>query len=311
LIPEDCLVSYTDGTTYAPASLPAAGTLPSAAPSQARPLRALLRSFRRNFLDQQDPFVCAGEPLDEFTFSGSYELPLHESAQEIADEIRAAIHDSLSNGNLARAELDVIDFSDALMQHEAPRRFIVTRTTTPRRTPITIYAYFQPYGQHLFYSVRSYAVPSLNGWKLLAALVVGFMGFGPLFGLVGMLLALKPGMGIFLLLVIGAGVTFVCRKFIRNITSGDSVSIALRKQFPGAMTIGSYDDDDVIAFLKTNIALTLGTIAKVLEKHGVETGTLRQVVQNLHTINIDTGGGGIVGAVFGGSGNSAIGQMLK
>ncbi len=277
----------------------------------ARSLRSLLKTFRRHLFDQQDPFVCTGEPQEEFTFSGSYELPHGEPVQEIADEIRAAIHDSLANGNLAHARLEVIDFSDALLHYEEPRRFIVTRTTTSRGTPVTIYAYFQPYGQHLFYSVRSYAVPSINGWKLLATLAIGFMGFGPLFGFVAFTLAMKPMVGMLLLFVFAAGIAFACRSFIRNVAAGDPVSIALRKQFPGAMTVGTFDDDDVIAFLKTNVALTLGTLAKVLEKHGVQTDMLRQVVQNLHTINIDTGGGGIVGAVFGGSGNSAIGSVLK
>lgn len=291
--------------------LPAAGTPAVDVPAHTQALRALVRSFRKNFLDQQDPFECTGEPQEEFTFSGSYEMPTGKSAQEIADEIRAAIHGSLANGNLAHAEVEVVDFSDAVMHPEPPRRFIVTRTNTSRQTPITIYAYFQAYGEHLFYSVRSYAVPSMNGWKLLLALLIGFGLVGPLLALVGAAMMVRLSLGFLLLLLFGAGLTFLCRNFIRNIIAGDRVSIALRKQFPGAMTVGTFDDDDVVAFLKTNVALTLGTVAKVLERHGVETETLRQIVQNLHVTNIDTGGGGIVGAVFGGSGNSVVGQVRK
>ena len=175
---------------------------------------------------------------------------------------------------------------------------------------MTVYAYFQPYGQHLFYSVRSYAVPSLNGWKLFGALLLGVKGLDLLVGLVVFGVGLEP-LSIPFLILLGASLVFVCRNLIRNIVAGDSVWIAVRKQFPGAMNTGSFDHDDVAAFLKTNVALTLGTVAKVLERHGVETETLRQIVQNLHVTNIHTGGGGIIGAVFGGSGNSAVGQVRR
>ena len=42
------------------------------------------------------------------------------------------------------------------------------------------------------------------------------------------------------------GLAVVFRKTLRALLSGDPPSIALRKQFPGELGAGSFDDDDVI-----------------------------------------------------------------
>ena len=68
------------------------------------------------------------------------------------------------------AEVEIVDFDDARVKGEPPRRFVVTRTRTARKTPVNVNAYFQPYGEHLFYSVRSYTVPRLNLSRLLQTL---------------------------------------------------------------------------------------------------------------------------------------------
>lgn len=368
---------------------------PAAAPRQPAPL-VVRRVFGRHLMDRQDPFETSGVSQRDFTVNGSYRLPpaASTSAQQLAEEIREEIHASLVRGCVAGAQVEIVDFDDARVKAEPPRRFVVTRTRTARKTPVNVNAYFQPYGEHLFYSVRSYTVPTLdlprllrtlwitflvllalNGFLGLLALAAGFLGSalgptgfsmenvsdvpardpsifatedGPLFptgevqgypteqlpgfpsaeGLdfpweerpgkpaaTGSLLTMALGMARVLngfvavalssLLVLAA----VFRKFLKNLFSGDTPSIALRKQFPGELGVGSFDDDDVIAFFKTNLDLTLTAISDVLERHGIDTRALRTIIQNLQTINVNTGGGEIVGAVFGGTNNSASGAV--
>lgn len=305
--------------------------------------------FRRNLLDRQDPFETSGVGQRDFTVSGSYKLPPTLSAQQLADEIRSEIHASLVRGCVAGAEVEIVDFEDARVKGEPPRRFVVTRTRTARKTPVNVNAYFQPYGEHLFYSVRSYTVPKLNLVKLLHTLWILLLVLSPiLIPYIGKLVSgaatdysnspisgatgfpsggesgfdmgensgysaaedssRKGGFSMAPIIILLALVV-VLRKFLRNLFSGDSVSIALRKQFPGELGVGSFDDDDVIAFFKTNLDLTLAAISKVLEEHGIDTKALRTIIQNLQTINVNTGGGEIVGAVFGGTGNTATGAV--
>lgn len=310
--------------------------------------------FRRNLMDRQDPFETSGVGQPDFTVSGSYKLPPEISAQQLADEIRAEIHASLVRGCVAGAEVEIVDFDDARVKGEPPRRFVVTRTRTARKTPVNVNAYFQPYGEHLFYSVRSYTVPRLNLSKLLQTIWMLMLVLSPiLIPYVGKLAmgaaqnrasaamgasfgapsegsegGFGMGMGGMsdnsgaeegsggsddgfsmapIIFLVGLAVVF--RKTLRALLSGDPPSIALRKQFPGELGAGSFDDDDVIAFFKTNLDLTLEAISQVLERHGIDTKALRAIIQNLQTINVNTGGGEIVGAVFGGSGNSASGAV--
>jgi hypothetical protein len=305
--------------------------------------------FRRNLMDRQDPFETSGVGQRDFTVNGSYKLPPDTSAQQLADEIRAEIHASLVRGCVAGADVEIVDFEDAKLKGEPPRRYVVTRTRTARKTPVNVNAYFQPYGEHLFYSVRSYTVPKLDISRLLHTLWILLLALSPILipyigklaasaaqdrasGSVGGAMGAPSGDaagfsmegasdystggdgsegagGVSMTpIIVLLALAVVFRKFLRNLVSGDSVSIALRKQFPGELGVGSFDDDDVIAFFKTNLDLTLAAISDVLEAHGIDTKALRTIIQNLQTINVNTGGGEIVGSVFGGTSNTATVQ---
>jgi hypothetical protein len=272
------------------------------------PLQGVSRSFRRGFLDRQDPFESAGRQMRNFTFSGSYEIP-NGRPPELADEIRAEIHDRIMAGNIAAGELEVVDLNDAALDNEPARRFIVSHTDTRRRTLVTVNSYVQPYGQHLYYSVRSYILPPLSIWKLALALLFTYVMLtrADAIPFLGMLLYSESGIKSLLFGMATLAVVF--GKLIRNVLAGDAVLTALRKQFQKRFDWGTFNDDDVSAFLKTNLDFTLGTIARVLERHGIEASGLRAIVQNLQTINVNNAGGSIIGAVFGGRGNSASGKV--
>lgn len=280
-------------------------------PARGRPLpQPVRRSFRRNFLDRQDPFESAGREISDFTFSGSYEL-LGEPPEQVAHEIRAEMVQELVQGNLASTNVEILDFNDEGAGDEPPRRFIVSHTDTTRQTLVTVNAYLQPYGEHLYYSVRSYLLPPLSIRKLLLALLFTFVMLTQVDNvpLLGVLLYSDSGMkALFFGLVV---VSVVFRKLIGNLLAGDTLLTALRKQFPKQFDWGTFNNDDVSAFLKTNLKFTLGTIARVLERHGIEATGLQAVVQNLQTVNINNSGGSIVGAVIGGAGNRATGQVRK
>jgi hypothetical protein len=256
------------------------------------------RAFGRGFLDRKDPFEASGRLLRQFTFSNSYDLN-GEPPQAVADEIHARLQQQLADGNLKDTQLSVVDFDDASQHSEPARRFFVTQTTTRRETVVTVNAYLCAYGDHLYYSVRSYLLPILNIWKLL--LVVSFTLFALAF-------AAGADLGL-LMLAILAGVVFHLRKFMIDLAAGDPLSIALRKLYPGGLNSGTFDADDATAFLKTNVSLMLGTVATVLEKHGVDTGGLRTTIQRLEVNNISTGGGSIIGAAIGGIANQVAAEV--
>lgn len=261
------------------------------------PPAAIRRPFRRNFLDRKDPFEASGHPINSFTFSNSYDLE-GTPPQEVADEIHERLQRQLADGNLADTSLEVVDFEDASVPGEPARRFFVTHTTTRRKTVVTVNAYMRPYGDHLYYSVRSYVLPMLNIWKLLLAAVI-------------ILAALRTAteLGSIALLFVVVGLVVYLRNFIIDVAAGEPVIIALRKQFPGGVNAGTFDDDDMMAFLKTNVSLTLNTIATVLEKHGIDTGGLRMFVQKMETYQVNTGGGSIIGAAIGGIANRIAAEV--
>lgn len=256
------------------------------------------RSFRRSFLDRKDPFEAAGTVLRHFTFSNSYDLE-GEPPQAVAEEIQTRLLQQLADGNLADTKLDVVDFDDASLGDEPARRFFVTHTTTRRNTVVTMNAYFRAYGDHLYYSVRSYVLPMISIWKLL--LVVGITFFALRF-------STQTDQAL-LSLAILVGVVIHLRKLIIDVASGDPLSIALRKQYPGGLNSGTFDDDDATVFFKTNVSLTLRTVATVLEKHGVDTGGLRMMVQRMEINNVSTGGGSIIGAAIGGIANRIAAEV--
>jgi hypothetical protein len=263
------------------------------------------RSFRRNFLDRQDPFETAGHQMRHFTFPGSYELH-GQPGPQVVDEIQTRMVERLVDGNLAGAEVEVIDFDDAGFHEEPARRFIVTHTDTRRRTLVTVNAYVQASGDHLYYSVRSYILPPLSIWKLLLGLLFTWLVFTRA-DVGAAWLGMESPVAVLAVSLLILAITF--RNLIRNLLAGDTVLTALRKQFPRRFDWGTFNDDDVAAFLKTSLQLTLGTIASVLEAHGIEVAGLKAIMQNLQTVNIHMNNGNIVGAIFGGTGNVATGKV--
>lgn len=280
-----------------PRSVPAA-VVPATKPSP-QPVR---RSFRRNFLDRQDPFQTAGHQMPDFTFPGSYELNGAPGPQ-VVDEIHTRVVQRLVNGDLADAKVEVIDFDDAGMHGEPARRFVVASTDTRRGTMVTVNAFVQAYGDHLFFSVRSYLLPPLSIWKLLLSILIT----AAVYAVLDASLGVEPGPVPLIVTAIVAAVIF--RKVIRNVLAGDPLLTALRKQFPQQLDWGTFNDDDVTAFLKTSLRLTLGSIASVLESHGIEVTGLKTIVQNIQTTNNYSASGTIVGAIFGGTGNNATGKV--
>lgn len=297
-------------------ALPVAGggapiSIPVSPAGKQRPhSQPVKRSFRRSLLDLKDPFESAGRQMWNFTFSGSYDLD-GQPPEPVAEEIRERLYKQLLDGNLADAQLQVVDFDDASRVEESARRFVVTSTNTRRHTLVTVNTYLRAYGDHLYFSVRSYILPPLSIWKLMMSVSLTYvlLSGASYVASVGWMLGL--GFGGSYLFVMLAIIAFVFRKLIRNLLAGDPVLTALRKQFPKRFDWGTFNDDDVTAFLKTNLHLTLRTIASVLDAHGIETGGLRAIVQNLQTVNVNTGGGSIMGAVFGGTRNHAVATGVR
>jgi hypothetical protein len=259
------------------------------------------RAFRRNFLDRKDPFEASGRLLQKFTFSNSYDLE-GDSPQTAIDEIHSRLQRQLADGNLAETQLKIIDFNDASVPREGSRRFLIMQTVTNRKTVVTVNAYFRAYGDHLYYSVRAYILPLLSFWKLFIAAYLFWSA-------ISLAAVVPPPFSGWLHLITLVGFAIHLRKFIIDLLAGDSLRIALRKQYPGSLNAATFDDDDATAFLKTNVSLTLSTIATVLEKYGIDTGGLRMIVQRMEINSVNTGGGSIIGAAIGGIANRIAAEV--
>jgi hypothetical protein len=262
------------------------------------------RPFRRNFLDHQDPFETAGTLMPDYTFAGSYEL-FDAEPQLIVNQIWAVLQRRVES-DLPGVNTGQVSFDDAKLVDEEARRFIVTHTDTRRGTLISINTFFRPYGNHLYFSVRSYVLPPLSWTKLVLSslfslvLLLNAARLGGVLSFVG-LGFLRP----LVLLLVLAFLALVFRKLIRSLRGGDTIRTAIRKQFPKRFDWGTFNSDDVLAFLKANVSLTIRSVADVLNEHGINVQGLLQIIQRIEVNNINTGGGSIVGSIIGGRGNSA------
>jgi hypothetical protein len=241
--------------------------------------------------------------MGEFTFAGNYEL-FDAEPQKVVTEVWAHLHRRLTDSapGIRTAQ---VEFDDAKMPDEEARRFVVMHTDTRRGTLVSTNAFFRPYGNHLYFSVRSYVLPPLSVVKLVlwtlfslvllsnaAAIIIPLSMIGLGF--------LRP---VALFIVLGI-LAFVFRTFIRSVRAGDTFHTALRKQFPKRFDWGTFNNDDVLAFLKTNVTITMRSVADVLEKHGIDVSGLLRIIQNIEINNIDTKGGNIIASVVGGRSNT-------
>ncbi len=273
------------------------------------------RSFRRFWLDRQDPFQNAGWRIENYP--GSFALR-GQPGPQVVEEIQDRMVQQLVDGNLHGAEVDVVDFNDAGFPNEPARRFVVARTDTRRRTLVTVNAYVQAYGDHLYYVVRSYLLPPLSTWRLLRRMLIAAAAIWLVLvvaAVVGFRMAgdasydSPPGSSIVLLPAAAFVLALAFRRVLGNLLAGDGVSTAFRKEFPTRFDQGTFDDDDVRAFLKTSLQLTLGSIVSVLEARGIQVDGLKSIVQNIQTTTNHFASGTFVGAVFGGTGNIATGKV--
>lgn len=265
----------------------AAGTLPA----------AVGRPFNRSPLDRKDPFESAGLPLDAFTFSSSF--PVSRTEQEaLVRDMHAALAHRLGAGSLPRAALQLVDFDDVAHRDEPARRYVAVSVETTRKTHMSVYTQFMPYGEHLYTTVRSYILPPLSVTRLVLTVLFALALYA----------VVSPTTSGFTGLVLALGVmAWTFRGVIRNVLAGDDPVLALRKRFPRKFNSGTFNTDDTLAFFKSAMNLNLHAIQEVFERHDVPIDVIERARQQFNSVtNINTGAGTInsVGSVLGGIGIS-------
>ncbi len=274
------------------------------------PIHPIIQLFHRGYLDRKDPFESAGVQLMDISSSSSFYIQ-EASTSEVEREIQESLYREFESWRSPCVRVQIVDHDDATIEDEPPRRFLVASLATTRDTQATVTFYTASYGQMLYYSIRSYVVPPLSVSKVIGASLVAL----PILPFLALsIIALFAGASVLSLLqafvTLALVALVISRKFVRNIRYGDSVHLALRKEFPSPGKLPTFDHDDVELFFKSHITFILTTISTVLERHGVDIAPIKHTVQNITTTTIDNRGGSlsIIDAVIGGIDNKLTGK---
>jgi hypothetical protein len=179
---------------------------------------------------------------------------------------------------------------------------------TIRKTKITTLLRFFVNGDNLYLAADSYVLGKLKKRKLIfhsiLLIIIVTTAINPLVWFVPVSLLFIP---IFLVLWYLYS-TWI--KFIQALSQRESFITALRINFPKNISDNAFDLDDIFMFLKIIYPLMISSLEEVLRKHGLLDEDLTTVLKDIRknisqtTINVNTGGGGIIGAIFGGNNNS-------
>jgi hypothetical protein len=96
---------------------------------------------------------------------------------------------------------------------------------------------------------------------------------------------------------------------IKGIRQGDSFLRALRQRFPKRISNNSFDVDDSLIFLKVILPLIINSTKKAFVKNNLQIKELEDYLDEIskniqqQSFSINTGGGSIFGAIFGGQNN--------
>ncbi len=268
------------------------------------------QSINRGFFDRKHPGDLRGDLFRGFRISYNKTISLDfidkmiNIRQDLYKKIYENLHkvqnkDSILEKNLRFRIICYID--DKYKDTDRERLYIELIFDTIRSTKITTLCRFFVHGNNLYIGSDSYALGKVSIIKLLFQVYI--------------LLNLIPLLPILFSFFIIPGIlalwylysTWI--NFFRALFQGENFWYALRINFPKNISDSSFDIDDSLIFLKSVLPIILVSMKEALRKNDIIEKELEdyldEMIENFgrQTININTGGGGIFGAIIGGLNN--------
>ena len=303
--------------------------VPATGPGPSGMVEVVKRSFNRGFFDRSDPFEGAGIPFSGAISATSYRVD-REKHPAVLSQLFGTVYARLRASSIPDVSVKLVDYNDAWIENEPARRYVVVEKDTPRDSHMNLNINFRSYGDYLYVAIDAYVLPSLHLFRMLrefarAAYVVSiaFMIGSAVAGVLGLVASglsviglgrqngfSVAGLGVETLLWIWiAGfLAYRFREVLRSLSAGDTLPMALRRQYHHELHDKTFDIDDVLAFYKSIALLAVDAIAEVFEANGIPTDVLGQIRQtiNLSTNVINNGGSlNVFGGVNGATGNTA------
>jgi len=275
----------------------------SATPSRfAAPLPPVTqRTFKSGLFDRSDPLEGSGQRLNSFSMAGHYAVERSKQPAVVAALYERACG-RLRGNNITGATTQLIDFKDVSVSKEPARRYMLAEDETVRATRMSIFATFRTYGNFLYISVDAFVLPPLN---LFGVLRTAFLTLGLLLATT---IFLTPVGTLFLTI---PWLIWQFRDVVASLKHGDSLGLALRRRYHAFNDAGTFNRDDTLAYFKSALAVLLEGVGEVFEDHGIPTGELQQVMQNINLSTTVSNNGGVMnvlGGIVGGIANAVGGK---
>lgn len=302
--------------------------VPSTGPAPAGMAEVVKRTFNRGFFDRSDPFEGAGIMFLGASSASSYRVD-RDKHSTVLSQLFGTVYARLRASSIPDVSVKLVDYNDAWIPSEPARRYVVVEKDTPRETRMQLNVNFRSYGDYLYVAIDAYVLPSLHLFKMLrewarmAYIILMVLWVGSFvaaaLGVMAMVLSTVgmgvaggfqvAGMGVETLLWmwIAGYLLYRFREVLRSLSAGDTLPMALRRQYHRGLHDKTFDVDDVLAFYKSTALLAVDAIAEVFEANGIPTDILGQIRQtiNLSTNVINNGGSlNVFGEVNGAAGNT-------
>jgi hypothetical protein len=281
-----------------------------------------IKVFNRDILDIRDPLEFAGARQHNFCIAQTYEVD-KEQLPNVCNELYSHVLEKLRVESVGKVSVKINKYLDAnLQEKEGPRPYIVISYETSRSTRCNMFIRFLPFGDNLYIGVDSYVLGSLNWWDIILRLILTLIPLGIIYVYLSITRFINllqfpsrssgdSGMGVFFCLIpLLLFILFLWIDTIRAVRHHGDLQLALRQTSNLLPSDQSFDNDDVLAFLKSSLLLIVFSIRDVFQKYDIPIRSLDEtIVQNInHSVSISSQGGliSIVGSIIGGKGNKVI-----
>lgn len=275
------------------------------APASASTIVPIQKNFNRGYFDLKDPLEDTGINVEPFDTSLIYSVDRSAHAKIVSELYDQVLHKVLQ-GAIPGADVKLVDFNDAMIRNEPPRRYIVIERETQRGTSMSLYTTFLTYGDSIYLRIAGFVFGPLSTTRLLVSILVS---------IVASILLFSTVLGICLIPFVWY---FFFGTTIKLILRGNPPGLALRKAFNKGLNLGTFNLDDILIFFKYVNPQILSTIRDVLTDNDVEIKILEAIDQQIQNINyvtnISNSDGSIfnmVGTIIGGNKNKATVKAAK
>ncbi len=282
-----------------------------------KPIKQPINRFPRLF-DKEHPEELLGRWLSNCTISYNQQLP-EDNQEKIESIYRDLYFCTIQTVNSwiqsqerinEKTSLRYISYEDEKYQSDRERNYIIVRRITVRQTEIVSLCRFFKSNDGLYIGVDYYILGKLK-WLtvifhnlvllfLLQSSLIPIASVAAFNGFLGFL-----SMIIFLFIPM-LYAYWIWGDVIKGMRQGENFLRALRQRFPKRISDNSFDIDDTSNFLKKLTPLITSSIKEALKKNGIETKEIIDYLDEIsnksmeQNFSVNTGGGNIIGSIFGG-----------